>query len=283
MAQLLKGKPVADAIIAETRLRAEALRDQGIAPTLAIVRAGADPEDLSYERTLARRAEQAGVSIRYFEFDADASQKEVEGAVLAANADASIHGCLVLRPLPGHLDEVAVCKLMDPAKDVDCISKDSLARIFTGWGKGFAPSTAEACVRLLDHYGIELQGAHAVVVGRSLVVGKPLSQLLLSRNATVTVCHSRTRGLAEVCRSADIVVVAVGHARALGAECFREGQIVIDVGIDVDETGAPCGDVDFEAAEPIVSAITPVPAGVGPVTSAVTIEHVLRAAELLTR
>lgn len=309
MAKLLRGKPVADAVVANARTRADALMWRGVRPTLAVVRVGADPGDLSYERTLAKRAEAAGVGVQVRALPADASQEQLEAALAAVNADASVHGCLLFRPLPAGLDEVAACALIAPAKDVDGITRASLASVLAGdallpsssgpcgeaagagagdasapfSAAGFAPSTAEACVRLLDFYDVPLSGARVTVVGRSLVVGRPLALLLAARDATVTLCHSRTRDVPSACRAADIVVLATGRARAFDGSFFREGQTVLDVGVNFDETGAMCGDADASSVEPMVAAFTPVPGGIGSVTTAVTLEHVVAAAERASR
>ena len=184
---------------------------------------------------------------------------------------------MIFRPLPGHIDEATVCDAIAPGKDVDCVGMMSLAAVFCG-RDGFAPCTAQACIELMNFYGIGCEGKKAVVVGRSLVVGKPAAMLLLKKNATVTVCHTRTKELAAECRAADILVVCAGRAGIVGAEFLRAGQTVIDVGINVDERGALCGDVAPNAADGIECAITPVPGGVGGVTSALLMEHVALAA-----
>lgn len=281
MVRLLKGKPVADAILADARGRSAALRGRGVSPTLAVVRVGDDPGDLSYERTLLKRAGDAGVETRTVSFDGDVSQDVLGVVVRQLNEDPSVHGCLMFRPLPRHLDEAAACALIAPAKDVDGVTRASLAYVLTGSGEGFAPSTAEACLRVLDHYRVPIAGARAVVLGRSLVVGKPAALLLTARDATVTLCHSRTVDAAAICREADIVVCAAGRARAFGSAFFRDGQTVLDVGINFDDEGALCGDVDAPAIEGLECALTPVPGGIGSVTTAVTLEHVVAAAERL--
>ncbi len=280
MAMLLAGKPVIAQMNEAARARVDALAARDIEPCLALVRVGERPDDVAYERSVMRRAEIVGVRTVQRVLPADATFGQVSDAIRAINADKSIHGCLMFRPLPAHIDDAAVCALLDPAKDADGITPTSLASVFMD-GEGFAPSTAAACVRMLDGYGIDPAGKHVVVVGRSMVVGKPLACLLLHRNATVTVCHSRTADLSAVMRSADIVVCATGRARAYGADCFAPGQIVLDVGINFTPDGTMCGDVDFEAVEPIVSAITPVPGGIGGLTCGITLEHVLFAAERL--
>ncbi len=284
MAELLRGMPVANALTEGLTLRADALKSRGVVPTLAIVRVGERPDDLSYERGAAKRSQAVGIEVRNFVLDADCSQDELMAVIAQVNADKGIHGCLMLRPLPRSLDEEAACAALDPAKDVDCITAGSLYGVFANSPLGFPPCTAEACLQLLDHYGFELSGARVTVVGRSLVIGKPVSLMLQARDATVTMCHTRTRDLAAACRSADILVVATGYMGTIDADAVSAGQTVIDVGINWDETtGRLCGDVIFDKVEPIVGAITPVPGGVGSVTTAVLAKHVVEAAERLGR
>ncbi len=279
MADLLLGKPVADAMAADIVARAKALTTSGKQPTLAIVRVGERPDDLTYERSAMKRADACGIAVKQFVLPTDASTDDVLAAVATVNSDDSIHGCLLFRPLPEGIDEQAVCNALDPAKDIDGITRGSLATLLAGTGEGFAPCTAAACIDILDHYGINPQGKKAVVLGRSLVIGKPVALMLLARNATVTVCHSRTQDLASAVRDADIVVCATGRARAYGADLFAPGQTVLDVGINFDDEGNLCGDADFDAVESVVSAITPVPRGVGSVTTVAMLRNVVIAAE----
>lgn len=280
MATLLKGKPVADALTEEVASRVGVLREAGIVPTLAIIRVGAREDDLSYERSALKRCASVGIETRTFTLDQNCSQEELMAAIAAVNNDDSIHGCLMFRPLPKTLDEVAACDALDPAKDVDGITAGSLYGVFSDQNVGFPPCTAEACVRLIEHYGYDLKGADVVVVGRSLVIGKPVAMMLMGRHATVTIAHTRTRDLAAKCKDADLVVVAAGHIGTLGADAVHEGLTVVDVGINFDEArGKLVGDADFDAVEPVVDAITPVPGGVGSVTTAVLAEHVVQAAE----
>lgn len=200
--------------------------------------------------------------------------------IASANADPDVHGILMFRPLPASLDEVATCEAIAPEKDVDCLTSASLAGVFTGSGEGYAPCTAGAVMHLLSAAGVPLEGARVTVVGRSLVIGRPVAMMLQAANATVTMCHSKTRDLARCCREADVLVVACGRARMVGADCVRAGQVVVDVGINWDESaGRLVGDVDFDAVEPIVDAVTPVPGGVGSLTTAVLMQHVVQAAE----
>ena len=267
MALLLRGAPVARDLTERLAAHVEALRDRGVVPTLAIVRVGERPDDLSYERGALKRAEKVGMAVRRLTLPDDCSQRDLEAAIDEVNSDASIHGCLMFRPLPPSLDERAACERLDPAKDVDGITQASLAGVFSGRAVGFPPCTAAAVLELLDHYGIELEGRRVAVVGRSLVIGRPVAQMLLGRNATVTTCHTRTRDLAAECAHADVVVAAAGHAGTVTGEFASEGQRRL------------VGDVAFEEVEPVVAAITPVPAGVGSVTTAVLAKHVVEACE----
>lgn len=286
MPNLLFGKPVIDAIAAEMQSRVEALAQRGITPTLAIVRVGERPDDMSYERAALKRAESLGIAVRRMVLPADASQAQLMETISQVNADDSIHGCLMFRPLPTHLDEQSACDALDPRKDVDGAGLGSLARVFSGRGDGFAPCTAAACLEMLDRYGIEVAGKRAAVVGRSLVIGRPVAMLLMERHATVTLCHSRTDDVAAAMRDADIVVLATGRARAYGENCFRSGQTVLDVGINFDAAGIMCGDADFDAACDALGdagAITPVPRGIGGVTTSVLMKHVVEAAEMAVK
>ena len=280
MAELLKGKPVADAINVELAPRIEACKAAGVTPTLAIIRVGEREDDLSYERGATKRCETLGLDLRKFLLPADCTQEDLMTAIAAVNEDPAIHGCLMFRPLPKHLDEAAACGALAPEKDVDGITQGSLFGVFANRPIGFPPCTADACMQVLRHYNYNLTGAKVTVVGRSLVIGKPVSMMLQAANATVTMCHTRTRDLPATCREADILVVAAGHIGTVGADAVRAGQVVIDVGINWNEAaGKLCGDVDFAAAEPVVAAITPVPGGVGSVTTAVRARHVVEAAE----
>ena len=231
-AQLLKGAPVAQALDGKTRERAQALRGRGVVPMLGIVRVGERPDDVAYERSVMRRAEKVGIEVRSVVLDERADQEALLAEIAALNDDARVHGILLFRPLPAQLDEKGACEAISPAKDVDAATPASLTGVFTGTGEGFAPCTAQACIEVLDHYGIALDGARVVVVGRSLVIGKPVAMLALDRNATVSIAHSHTSDLAELTRGADIVIACVGHARLLDAAYFAPGQAVLDVGIN---------------------------------------------------
>ena len=274
MAELLPGAPVAERLTQDLKARSDALRQRGVVPTLAIIRVGRDPGGLAYEKGAASRCAKCGIDLRRIHLDDAASLPEV---IRSVNDDPAIHGCLLLRPLADKAAEEAAGQLLSPDKDVDGMTPGSLAGLLTGRG-GFAPCTAQACLELLDYYDVPLAGRRAVVVGRSLVVGKPAAMMLDRENATVTLCNSRTRDLPALCREADVLVVAMGRRGAIGADCLREGQVVVDVGIHVNEEGKLCGDVRFDEAEPIVEAVTPVPGGVGTVTTSVLVGHVVDAA-----
>ena len=212
-------------------------------------------------------------------FSPDMKAKELLETIQEVNAAPGIHGCLLFRPLPRREDEEKVCALLAPEKDVDGMTAGSLASVFTGKGPGFPPCTAQACLEILDHYGVSLEGKRAVVIGRSLVIGRPVSIMLQRRDATVTMCHTKTKDLPAVCWDADILLTAAGRAGIVDERFVRPGQIVVDVGINVGPDGKLCGDVRFDAVAPIVEAITPVPGGVGSVTTAVLVKHVVEAAE----
>lgn len=279
MAKILKGSEVTSALNAQLTMRVEKLKSVDIIPKLAIIRVGEKPDDLAYERGAVKRCGAVGVEVQSLILPEDADQERLLALIERVNKDQDIHGCLLLRPLPKQFNDELVRNALCCEKDVDGITDGSLAGVFTGSGKGFPPCTAAACVEILDYFGVELKGKKAVVIGRSLVVGKPVAMMLLARNATVTVCHTKTVDMPAICREAEVLVVAAGRAGIVGAEYFSAGQTVVDVGINVDTDGKLCGDVDFARAEEIVSAVTPVPGGVGTVTTSVLVKHVIEAAE----
>ena len=285
MALILKGKEVADAINQTCAADILALKSKKINPTLALVRLGANPDDLAYEASIIKKAQSIGVQILGCDLDRNVSQQELESHITGFNQDKYVHGILIFRPLPAHLDQQAVLNLIAPEKDVDGVSEISMGKVYAGDKQGFGPCTAESCMAILNHYNIPTQGKKAVVLGRSLVIGKPVSMMLLGQNATVTICHSKTQNLAAECRQADILIAAIGKANFVSDEFVHENQVVIDVGINVDEDGKMSGDVDYAAVEPKVSAVTPVPGGVGTVTTAILMQHVIgsvrRQAEIL--
>ena len=278
MAQLLLGKEVTASLNEEIRRKVAQLNEQGVTPKLGIVRIGEREDDISYERGATKRCETLGAAFEKFLLPADASEEEVLKVIQAVNEDDSIHGVLLFRPLPRHLNEDKIVNALAVEKDVDGITDLSMASVFMGRGAGYTTCTPSACMRILDHYGIDCTGKKAVVIGRSLVVGKPAAMMLLRKNATVTVCHTKTVDMPAVVREADVVIVAAGRAGIVGADYLRPGQVVIDVGINVNAEGKLCGDVNFAEAEPVVAAITPVPGGVGSVTTSVLVEHVVEAA-----
>ena len=286
MAKQLLGKEVTAAMNERLSARAAALREKGVSAKLAIVRCGENPSDLAYEKGAVARAEAIGVEVQKFVLPETVTKEALIDQIEAINRDDSIHGCLLFRPLPKHLkaDQDEICNHLAAKKDVDCMTDLSNAGVFMGKQLGFAPCTPQACMEILDYYGIDCRGKNAVVIGRSLVVGKPAAMMLLGKNATVTVCHTKTVDLPAIARRADILVSAAGVLNSLTKDFVRPGQIVIDVSINWDPSkkdgkGGIAGDAVFSEVEPIVEAVTPVPGGVGTVTSSVLIGHVVEAAE----
>ena len=288
MAKQLLGKEVNEALVAALQTRTAALKEKGVTPTLGIIRLGENPSDLSYEKGATKRAEEVGVAVKNYILPETATKEEVLKVIDEVNADATVHGVLMFRPLPKHLkaDQDEICNRLAPCKDVDSMTHMSNAGVFEGQDLGYAPCTPAACMEILDHYGIDCKGKNAVVIGRSLVVGKPAAMMLMGKNATVTVCHTKTVNTAEICKGADIIVTAAGVLGSLTKEFVREGQIVIDVSMNWNPEkitskgkGGMSGDCVFDEVEPIVGAITPVPGGVGAVTTTVLMKHVVEAAE----
>lgn len=279
MAQLLKGAEVVSALNETIQADVTALLSRGVTPTLAILRVGDKPDDLAYERGAMKRAETVGVAVRQIALPQTVSQEELLAEIEKINSDKSIHGCLMLRPLPKHIDDLRAREALLPEKDIDGITEGSLAGVFTGTKRGFPPCTAQACMEILRHYQIDLAGKNAIVIGRSLVIGKPVAMMLLGQNATVTICHTKTKDMPALTKRADILIVAAGKPGVVGAEYVSAGQIVLDVGINFNAEGKMTGDADFAAVEPIVGAITPVPGGVGTVTTSVLMAHVVEAAK----
>lgn len=278
MAVELKGAPVAAAIDERSRAGIAALAEKDITPMVALVRVGEREDDIAYESGAVKRCERVGVAYQKVTLPENVSQETLLGEIGDLNRDASVHGVLLFLPLPKRFNGDAVRAALALEKDIDGVTEGSLAGVFTGSSRGFAPCTAQACIEILDYYNIDCKGKRAVVVGRSLVIGKPVSMLLLSRNATVTVCHTKTVDLPTVVRGAEIVIGAAGKPKVIGSECFSEGQVVVDVGINF-VNGSMCGDVDFDTASKTVAAITPVPGGVGTVTTSVLVNHVVEAAK----
>jgi len=279
MAKLLKGAEVTASLNMAVQSEVEALKEKGILPTLCIVRVGEREDDIAYERSAVKRCEAMGVAVKHFVLPGEAAQDELLSVIQGVNRDDGIHGCLLFRPLPKQLDDNTVRNALCPEKDVDGVTDASLAGVFAGIDTGFPPCTPRACVEILDYYGVELKGRKVTVVGRSLVVGKPAAMMLLGRHATVTICHTRTVDMPALCRQADVLIVAAGRANVVDGSYLSPGQTVIDVGINVDEGGKLCGDVRFADAQAVVDAITPVPGGVGTVTTSVLVKHVVEAAK----
>ncbi len=275
--ECLKGLPVAKAV--NEQIAEEMQNFEGRLPHLAIVRVGEKPDDIAYERGAVKKMEKVGFDCTQYTFPAEITNEEFQNEFDRINEDDAIDGILLLRPLPKHIDEKAIEQRIDPAKDLDGISPANLAKVYAGDASGFAPCTAEAVIEMLDFAGVDITGKRVTVVGRSLVIGKPVTMLLMKRNATVTVCHTRTVDMPSVCKNAEILVAAAGVAKMITADYVGQDAIVIDVGINVDVDGNLCGDVDYDALDGIASIATPVPGGVGSVTTSVLAKHLLRAAK----
>ena len=273
--QRLGGKEVADKIVEEIKVKVEELKGKGVSPKLAILRVGAREDDLAYERGVLKRCESAGVEVEVTAVDAGVSQEELDKTFDGINNDPKVHGILVFRPLPKGLSDEYMRRTIDPGKDSDFMDIRNMENVLAGVPDAAAPCTAEAVMALIKHYQIETKGKKVTVVGRSLVIGKPAALLLTTANATVTVCHTKTVNIEEECRNADIIVACCGVAKMITEKFVKPGQIVIDVGMNVDEEGKLCGDVDYEKVSEIADAVTPVPGGVGSITTAILLKHVV--------
>lgn len=274
--QVLKGAEVSAKIKEEVQGLLASM--EGPAPKLAIVRVGERPDDMSYERGAIKKMENFGLRVQSYVFPGDIGDAEFKEQFAAVNGDPDVAGILLLRPLPRQICESDIEKMIDPAKDLDGISPANIAKVFAGDESGFAPCTAEAVMEVLRAFDISPQGKRVTIVGRSMVVGRPLSMLMLKANATVTICHTKTADLEGTCRNAEILVAAAGRAKMLDKRFVGQDAVVIDVGINVDENGKLCGDVDYGSLDGTASAATPVPGGVGAVTTAVLAKHLVRAA-----
>ena len=278
MGEIIKGKPVGDALSEVLKGECEALVKDGIQPKLAILRVGAKPNDLSYEKGALKKCDTIGIKAEVTELPEGTTQEEYIEALEKLNKDSSVHGILTFRPLPKGIDEEVIKNVIAPEKDVDCFSPMNTAKLMEGDKTGFPPCTPTAVVEILKHYNVPLKGSKVVVLGRSMVVGKPVSMLLLGENATVTICHSKTQDLQKVCADADVLVAGVGRARMVTADYVKEGAVVIDGGINAKpEGGGICGDVDTDDVVGKASMVTPVPAGVGSVTTSILAKHVIKA------
>lgn len=279
MASLLRGEPVAENVRQRIIKKCEILQNRGV-PTLGIVRAGSRGNDIAYERGAVKQAQKLGIKVKQFTLAETVSGEELRRVLNEINAASDIHGCLILRPLPAHLKEAEILEILKPEKDVDAITAASMGRMVAGIENGYAPCTAAACLELLKYYQIPLKGRRVTVVGKGINVGLSISLLLLNEEATVSVCHIFTapEEVKRLCREADVLVSAAGCAGLIGVEKVRPGQVVIDVGVNIGNDGKTCGDADFNAVGQVVEAITPVPGGIGAITSCILMEHVVDAA-----
>lgn len=273
----LRGKRVSDGIKEYVSKELETL---SFVPKLAIVRVGENPDDMSYERGATKKLKSFGLDVASYVFPQDISDEDFKKAFKDINEDDEVTGILLLRPLPRTINEKDIENMIDPKKDLDGISPINIAKVFAGDTTGFSPCTAEAVIEVLKAYDIELTGKRVTVVGRSMVVGKPVSMLLLKENATVTMTHTRTVDLKKTCSDAEIVIAAAGRAKMLNSDYCGQDAVMIDVGINVDENGKLCGDVDYATLDGKASAATPVPGGVGTVTTAVLAKHLIQAAKM---
>jgi methylenetetrahydrofolate dehydrogenase (NADP+)/methenyltetrahydrofolate cyclohydrolase len=277
----LTGKPVAEHLRANIKIRVARLNERNIIPTILIIRVGNKEDDVFYERSILKNCSLLGIKGSVKELPENVSTEELIKIIEDANDHDNIHGIMMFRPLPEHLDEKVILEKMNPKKDIDGMTPVNLEKIFEGDDSGFSPCTPKAVIEMLKYYDIPLQGANVVVAGRSLVVGKPLSMLLLKENATVTICHSKTKNMSSITSRADIVVAAIGKAKFMDEEYFTESSIVIDVGVNDDGKGKICGDVDYDNTLGKVKALTPPTGGVGTITTTILLEQAVRACEIL--
>ena len=279
MTKILTGKEVAAAITENIEKRSAALIEKGKTPVLGILRVGENPSDMAYERGALKRAEKTGVQVKKTVLPETATTEQVLTEVEKFNSDDSVDGVLIYRPMPSHIDDDLVRNALAPEKDIDGIGNGAMAGVYSGRDIGYSPCTAEACIEILKYYNIPIKGRKAVIIGRSLVIGRPVAMMLMKEHATITICHTRTEDPAKEAAQADILIAAAGKAGVVDRNYMHPGQYIIDVGINVDENGNMCGDADFKAGEGVVSGITPVPGGVGGVTTSVLMKHVVEAAE----
>ena len=284
-AQLMLGKDTAQAVKEDLDREIEELKARGIMPRLEIIKVGDKPEDKAYENGARKRFEKLGIELFVNELPLDVTEEDFEKTLSEANEDPLVHGILIFRPLPESLDVEKISRLTAPEKDVDCFDPVNIAKVLSGESgeTGFAPCTAEAAIEIGERNGIDFDGKNVTIIGRSMVVGRPLAMMLLQKNATVTVCHSHTKDLTASCRNADVIISAAGCAGLVTADMVREGACVIDIGINVGEDGKLTGDVDFDAVSEKAAMITPVPGGVGGVTTSILARHVVIAAERLNK
>ncbi len=276
---IIDGKKIAQNVLESVKKDAEKLNGKGITPGLAVIMVGNNPASKTYVRNKKMACEKAGIKSEEYLLPEDASEKEILNLIDKLNATKEVSGILVQLPLPPNLNSKTICERISPLKDVDAFTSKNIGDLFKGDAK-FLPCTPAGILEILKHENINLAGKHCVIIGRSNIVGKPLALLLIQNDATVTVCHSKTKNLEEICKLADIVICAVGKEKFLKKEMVKPGAVVIDVGINRDENGKLCGDADFENLEPICSKITPVPGGVGPMTVAMLVKNAAKAAEI---
>lgn len=275
MSEVLKGKAVADEIKAKVKAEVSSLRERGITPTVGIVRMGSRPDDIAYERGILKNCQSVDIESKVYEVDVNTPMDEFVKLIEEINEDKNVHGILIFRPLPQQIDEEKIRHIINPDKDIDCMSPLNLEKVFEGDMSGFVPCTPKAVVEILKHYNVPLVGANVAVVNSSLVVGRPLSMMLLGEKATPTICHSKTKDLQSITAKSDVVVTAVGRSKMFNEGYFSSNNVVIDVGINDDGNGGICGDVDYDNVLEKVKAITPVPGGVGSVTTSILLHHVV--------
>ncbi len=278
----LTGKPVAEHLRADIKARVSALNGRNIVPAITIIRVGNKEDDVFYEKSILKNCSLLGIRGRVKELPKDVSPEELIATIENANDDDNIHGIMMFRPLPGHLNEKEVVEKINPDKDIDGMTPANLEKVFEGVDGGFSPCTPKAAIEMLKYYDIPLQGANVLVAGRSLVVGKPLAMLLLKENATVTICHSRTKNMESIASRADLVVAAIGKAKFMDEGFFTESSIVIDVGVNYDENGKICGDVDYDKVFGRVKALTPPTGGLGTITTTILLDQAVKACEMMT-
>lgn len=282
MSEILHAKPVVQAMKARLQEEVAQLKSAGVNPVLGMIRVGNKPDDIYYEKSIIKNCDSIGIETRVYTLDQNIGMEEFGQILQKVNDDTSVHGILIFRPLPEQLDEEVIKQLINPEKDIDCMNPLNLVKIFEGDTKGLVPCTPAAVVETLKHYRLNLQGTNIVIVGRSMVVGKPLSMMLLQENATITICHSKTKDMQSITRNADIIVAAIGKAKFIDEKYVTEKSIVIDVGINDAGDGRICGDVDYEGIQDKVRAITPVPGGIGTVTTAILLKHVVMACKAVS-
>lgn len=279
MTEILRGKPVAEELKEQIKQRVEQLKENGKTPKLAVLRVGANPNDLSYEKGILKNCANLGIETEVYEQDESIDTEGLLAEMEKLNQDDAVHGILMFRPLPKHLDEKQLQEAIDPEKDVDCMHPYNLAKVFASDDSGMEPATPRSAMEILRHYEIPLKGKRVVIINRSMVLGRPLAMMMLKEHASPMICHSKTENLPELTRAADVVVLAAGRAKSFGAEYFNEDSVIIDVGVSMADDGKMAGDADYEPLSETVKAITPVPGGVGSMTTTLLLNQVVKACE----